>query len=283
MNQVSRVIDYYNGTLCDYRFFWNTQANKAMHYGYFDEKTRDHDSAVLKMNEVVSRMGRIKQGERVLDAGCGYGSSAQYLAKNVGCQVIGLTIVHDQAMLATQYVKDVGVSDDVKFEVGDYAHTAYEDKSFDVFWGLESICHALDKKLVIEEAYRLLNDGGRMIIADYMSRGNPPLNKKEQQRIDVVLEGWEMPSLPSAEWWASSLKDIGFRTVEVKDFTLNVLPNKRYRLAFLPNFLAHFIAYILLKLKVITLTRFKNVKAFVWHKINLKNGLWQYTTVVATK
>lgn len=283
MDQSSKVIDYYNRTLVDYKYFWNTPDNKAMHYGYYDESINDHNSAVLKMNEVVTMLGRVKQGEKVFDAGCGYGGSALYLAKNIGCRVTGLTIVPDQAELATRYAKDAGVSDDVKFEVGDYAHTAYEDKSFDVFWGLESICHAIDKKLVIKEAYRLLNDGGRMIITDYMSRSNFPLDKKEQQRMDVVLEGWEMPSLPSADWWASSLKETGFKTVEVNNLTPNVLPNKRYRLVFLPNFLAHFIALILLTLKVITPTRFNNVKAFIWHKDNLRDGLWQYTTVVATK
>ena len=283
MDQVSKVIDYYNGTLVDYKYFWNTPNNKAMHYGYYDETISNHDSAVLKMNEVVSKLGFVKKGDRVLDAGCGYGSSAQYLAKNMECRVTGLTIVPDQAKVATLYANNAGIGDDVKFEVGDYAHTNYDDNTFDVYWGLESICHALDKKLVISEAYRLLIDGGRMIITDYMSRNNPLLTKKEQLRIDVVLEGWEIPSLPSADWWVLSLTEAGFKTVEVNDLTLNVLRNKRYRLVFLPNSLAHFIAFILLKLKVITFTRFKNVKAFIWHKRNLRDGLWQYKTVVATK
>lgn len=282
MDQTSKVINYYNGTLFDYKFFWNTPNNKGIHYGYYDETTSGHDAAVLKMNEVVASFSQIAQGEKILDAGCGYGSSTQYLAKNFKCQVTGLTIVPDQAKLATQYAAEACL-ENVKFDVGDYAKTTYEDSSFDVFWGLESICHAQDKKAVISEAFRILNKDGRMVITDYMSRSIPPLNKEEQQRIQVVLDGYEMPSLPSVEWWVSSLKENGFKKVDVTDHTKNVLPNTRYRFVYLPDFLAHFIAYVLWKIKVITTIRFKNYKAFIWHKRNLKDGLWQYTTVVATK
>jgi cyclopropane-fatty-acyl-phospholipid synthase len=59
---------------------------------------------------------RLKPGERVLDIGCGWGSFAQYAAKNYGVEVVGITISREQQKLAQKRCEGLPVS----IELQDY-------------------------------------------------------------------------------------------------------------------------------------------------------------------
>src|SRR5206468_3719870 len=83
-------------TQCDYTWFWMSSDSLAMHFGYYDETVRTHDASLLKMNEVLARYAQITSHDHILDAGCGVGGSAIWLARIFGCQVKGITIVPEQ-------------------------------------------------------------------------------------------------------------------------------------------------------------------------------------------
>src|SRR5260221_13301439 len=82
--QQQQVIDYFDQTHNDYRFLWGIDRHFGLHCGFFDEQQRRHDDAVLHMNRVLTTMAGITPGERVLDAGCGIGGSALWLAARLG-------------------------------------------------------------------------------------------------------------------------------------------------------------------------------------------------------
>src|SRR3989338_6816636 len=130
--QINKVIKYYDSTVIDYMLLWTGSKDLAMHYGYYDDKTRNHLESLLKMNKVLSEFVRIYRNDEVLDAGCGYGGSAIWLAKNIGCKVAGLNIVPFQIERAKQFAREQGVADLVSFHNEDYAHTSFSSTSFDV-------------------------------------------------------------------------------------------------------------------------------------------------------
>src|SRR5262249_58415583 len=101
-------------------------------------------------------------------AGCGVGGSAVWLARTHAVEVVGVTLVASQVVRARRFAETSGVTGRVTFEQQDYTHTTFPDGTFDVVWAMESICHAPEKGLFVQEARRLLKPGGRLGVVEYM-------------------------------------------------------------------------------------------------------------------
>lgn len=279
--QIDKVNKYYDSTVIDYKAFWMGSEDQAMHFGYYDERTKSHKDSLLKMNEVLAGLASISRNDKVMDAGCGYGGSAVWLAKNKGCEVVGLTVVPYQVKKAKEFAEKNNLLNKVSFRQEDYAHTSFPDNSFTVVWGLESIVHAESKKDFVNEAYRVLKIGGRILISDCMLRENPPLSDTEKLIIDPWLRGWAMPSLLSPNEYKNLLEGSGFKNIKIYDLTNNVKQSLR-RLEKLSNLGLPF-ASVLRKLRLINQEHFGNAEASVVQSKALKMGLWRYTVITAEK
>src|SRR3989338_997704 len=95
------IINYYNQAHGDYRLVWNIDKTLSMHYGFYDKTNQNHADAVTNMNNILSRIARVKSKDRVLDAGCGVGGSSIWLAKNIGSKVVGININKKQVEIAS--------------------------------------------------------------------------------------------------------------------------------------------------------------------------------------
>jgi len=98
-----------------------------------------------RLNAALASGIRIRPGARILDAGCGIGGSAIWLARTFGAFVTGITPVESQVERARRIAGELGVADRVQFMEQDYTCTTFPDASFDVVWAMESVCHAADK------------------------------------------------------------------------------------------------------------------------------------------
>src|SRR5712691_3709996 len=91
--QVARVQEYYNHTWLDYRLLWLNPKNRAIHFGYWDQQTHNHADSLINMNRQLAARLDLRAGQRILDAGCGVGGSAMWLAQAYDVEVIGINIV----------------------------------------------------------------------------------------------------------------------------------------------------------------------------------------------
>src|SRR5258708_15995704 len=161
-------------TWLDYRRLWINSQNRAIHLGYWEKHPRSHAQSLLAMNRVLASHLGIRSGQRILDAGCGVGGSAIWLAKTYDVEVLGITPVASQVARAQRYAQEQGVADQASFEQQDYTHTVFPDATFDVLLSMENLCHAPDKRLVLAEARRLLRPGGRVGLLEYIPPPPPP-------------------------------------------------------------------------------------------------------------
>ena len=144
---LKKVIQYYEATTFDYGL-WTTKESQAIHLGMYDENAEWHPEALLNTNRVLADLIGIAKGEKVLDAGCGWGGSCFWLAENRNAQVTGLNLVpkhHKRCLKNAKKRKKKGKSHPY-FVIGDYTKTPFKSESFDVVWALETVCHAYDKK-----------------------------------------------------------------------------------------------------------------------------------------
>ncbi len=214
----TEVVDYYENTRFDYRVAWLSRNNPAIHFGYYDEKARFHQEALLRLNEVMADLADIRPGERVLDAGCGLGASSLWLAAERGARVDGITPVPGQVREARKRAAEAGLGERVQFDMADYHQTPFPEHSFDVVWACESLCHSPRKSDFYQEAFRLLKPEGRLVIAEYMRKARP-LDKLQEELLSQWLKGWAIPDIDTAEEHRNNAQNAGFEAIDIRDIT----------------------------------------------------------------
>jgi cyclopropane fatty-acyl-phospholipid synthase-like methyltransferase len=218
---------HYDDCYQDYLFAWCNKENLALHYGYWDEQTTSHHQALLNKNQVLYDLCGIKSTDHVLDAGCGIGGSSIWMAKQHNNQVTAITISKQQTKYAQQHAKRQGVSEKTNFEVSDFCATPFAEASFDVVWGLESVCHALNKGDFLKEAFRLLKPGGRLVVCDgFILRRE--FSDDEWKDIVTCLNGWAVPNLCSRDGFTQLLEQNYFQDISFNDITAETLPSADY-------------------------------------------------------
>lgn len=223
---LKKLIDYYKKTTFDYSVAWHDRDNPAIHFGYYDEQARFHKQALLRLNEVLADLAGITSGCRVLDAGCGLGASALWLAKTRQAQVTGISPVPEQIRNARISALEQGLESFVRFEQADYHQTPFPDRSFHVVWACESLCHSPAKHLFYQEAFRLLRPGGVLVIAEYMRTGRP-LSERQEFLLADWLSGWVIPDIDTAEEHQSHAENAGFSGMAIRDITAHTWVSHR--------------------------------------------------------
>lgn len=84
--------------------------DKRMMYtcAYWKDADNLDDAQEAKLDLVCRKLG-LKQGDRVLDIGCGWGSFAKYAAEKYGVDVVGITVSVEQAALARERCKGLPI------------------------------------------------------------------------------------------------------------------------------------------------------------------------------
>ncbi len=86
----------------------------------FSRKARTLEQAQLAKRELVCTKLDLRQGERLLDIGCGWGSLVVHAATRHGVRAVGVTLSPSQAELARARVAKAGLQDQVEIRLGDY-------------------------------------------------------------------------------------------------------------------------------------------------------------------
>ncbi|WGH78432.1 cyclopropane-fatty-acyl-phospholipid synthase family protein [Jannaschia ovalis] len=77
------------------------------------------NAQIAKYASIVDRMD-VKEGDHVLEIGCGWGGFAEYAAGTRGLRVTGLTLSREQLAYARARIEKAGLSDRVELKLQDY-------------------------------------------------------------------------------------------------------------------------------------------------------------------
>ena len=121
----SDISRYYDLSEVHYRKTWDLDKSRSLHYGYWDDSVKNFHEALLNINKVLAEIAEIKEGENILDAGCGVGGSSLWLAKEKNCTVTGISLNKRQIDKANALANALGVHEKVSFEQKDYTNTFY--------------------------------------------------------------------------------------------------------------------------------------------------------------
>lgn len=158
---------------------------------------------------------RLTAGMTALDIGSGAGGPAVTIATHTGAEVVGVDLSPVRIASATRHTSACGAMDRVTFVEGDAARLPFPDRSFDVCYSLEAICHIPDKQRVHAEAYRVLKPGGRYVGYDWFEADSLTAQQRERF-IEPVCRHHCLPSLATPATQESFLRHAGFTPVEVR-------------------------------------------------------------------
>jgi cyclopropane-fatty-acyl-phospholipid synthase len=130
---------------------------------FFAEGAETLEAAQEEKLETVARKLALKEGDRVLDVGCGWGSFPLRAATKHGASVVGITLSPPQAEKARLRAEEAGVADRVEIRVMDYRDLAGE--RFDAIASIGMVEHVGEEQIDVyaRALASLLEPGGRLL------------------------------------------------------------------------------------------------------------------------
>jgi len=126
-----------------------------------DTKTLE-EAQKNKIDHIVKKLD-IKQGQKILEVGCGWGGMAFEIAKQKGCEVLGISLSKNQINYCKKKAKELGLDNQVNFELADYRETQGQ---YDRIYSVGMFEHVGKKfyKAFFESINRLLKDDGIFLL-----------------------------------------------------------------------------------------------------------------------
>ncbi|THH41284.1 methyltransferase domain-containing protein [Neolewinella litorea] len=223
-----RIRDFYDQSTPLWLDTWGEQ----MHHGYYgpDGKRKvAHQQAQIDMIEALLEWGLApdREVERFLDAGCGVGGSSRYLARKYPrAQGLGVTLSPVQAHRGNALNRQEELSGRVNLIAKDvYELTPETSGRFDLIWSMESAEHMEDKEGLFRLFRSLLRPGGRLLMATWCHRDEPPyLSPTDQYTLQRICELYHLPPLVSLSELERAATSAGLNQVRMDDWSQAVEP-----------------------------------------------------------
>jgi len=125
--------------------------------GQYDQKDEAQDERFRLLSHLI-------EGQRVLEVGCGNGDLTLEIARH-GFDVVGIEISKPGIRKAIRLARKESLDAKAQFMVMDATSLEYPDNSFDTVLIPEALAHVRDYKKLLEEAVRVVKNGGRIIVS----------------------------------------------------------------------------------------------------------------------
>ncbi|KAL9005186.1 MAG: hypothetical protein Q9188_002022 [Gyalolechia gomerana] len=215
-----------------------------VHHGYFLEPTDTKERAQIRLIELLLERAKLEKGSTVLDVGCGIGGTSRYLAKQLDCNVTGLTISGKQVEMALKltFEQNPGhkakVSDEesISFGTGSVQFIELDAERlghwptpptgifhcFHCIWISEAMSHLPDKKLFFRNAFRLLESDGKLVVADWF-KAEGLTDAQFETDIKPIEDGMLLPPLCTQSEYVRLAEKAGLKVFsEPLDISQNV-------------------------------------------------------------
>jgi SAM-dependent methyltransferase len=163
-----------------------------------------------RSTEELLQRANFQQGQRVLDVGCGVGTTATLIARRFGAHITAVDISPLMLDRARANVRSTGLEGQVVVERGDILSLRFADNSFDRVLA-EAVTMFVDRPCAAKELVRVCRPGGRVLTTEFLWR-KPPTPEARQIFLGEVCPGMNFDVL---EEWVEIYRGAGLHDVQV--------------------------------------------------------------------
>lgn len=145
-----------------------------VHWGYWDDPndfsvdSGNFNQAARNVSEKILEKAGIKDNQKILDVGCGYGGTIRMLNEAFSnCELVGINIDQKQIRRAEDITKEKN-NNKISFIEADALNLPFDDGSVDAVLAVESIFHFDSREKFLKECSRVLRKGGRVVLSDFV-------------------------------------------------------------------------------------------------------------------
>jgi len=166
----------------DFYKLWLDREEMQYTCAYFPHSDMTLEQAQIAKLHHVCRKLALKPGDKVVEAGCGWGGLARFMARHYGVNVKAYNISKEQVKYARQRAEKEGLCEQIEYILDDYRNIQGD---FDVFVSVGMLEHVAisDYKELGEIARRCLKLNGRGLIHTIARTSEGPMNAWIERRI----------------------------------------------------------------------------------------------------
>jgi ubiquinone/menaquinone biosynthesis C-methylase UbiE len=180
--------------------------NKPMeNKGWFGQWSNQYDRTLGSISfhrgllDLVVRNARVKNGDQILDLGCGTGLLSLKCLQKAHCSVTGADYSKEMLGIFKDKIKKLKLNDRISLCLMDAASLKFKDRTFDKVVSSVALHHLKDKLPALKRIRRVLKPGGLFIIGEVdMDATGKHTDTKRLKRMLRVLEQEWIPALKDA-------------------------------------------------------------------------------------
>jgi ubiquinone/menaquinone biosynthesis C-methylase UbiE len=182
-----------------------------------------HLGGVSATDKIIRRC-QINKTSYVLDVGCGAGVTPCYIAREIGCRVVGVDIVPAMIERANEEARRNRVEHLVQFRTGDALDLPFDPGTFDVLFTESVTAITGDAQKALNEYVRVLQPGGYVGLNESTTLKSPP-------PPDVIA--WASQDLGATvtlitrDEWIQLMENAGLVEIEAEVFNISTQEETR--------------------------------------------------------
>jgi 27-O-demethylrifamycin SV methyltransferase len=205
---------------------WLYVMGDNLHYGCFEPEDIGLGDATVKLIDNLAALVEMDEDSSVLDVGCGVGQPAFHLYEKFGCRITGITLSPRGVEIAREKCSEKGYSDKIEFYEADALDNGFPSNTFDIAWVMESSHLMRDKRRLFEENFRVLKNGGSMLLCDLVLRRE--LTHRDlfsyRKEFTMLEKTFGKARMETLEFYENKMIERGFSEVEVYDISKQAQP-----------------------------------------------------------
>lgn len=176
----------------------------------------------LLFEEKMSHDLNIKEGDKVLDMGCGRGRVAAHVATMTNAKVTGFNIDDVQLASAQEYASLNQLTDKCQFIKANLNEPfPFKNDSFDSLYQIQVLTYAKNKEELFAEMFRVLKPGGKISFLDWVQLDNYDMNNAHHRdllnRVKPLIGAIDTPTPDEIK---NTLEKVGFKVLLNKDISV---------------------------------------------------------------
>lgn len=163
-----------------------------------------------RTTEELLQRANIQPEHRVLDVGCGVGTTAIEVASRFGAHVTAVDVSSVMLERAQANVQRAGLTEKIDVEYGDITAMQFPDNTFDRVIA-EAVTMFVDRSSAASELVRVCRPGGQVLATEFLWR-KPPTPEARQIFLGEVCPGMNFDTMDE---WVQIYSNAGLSQVDV--------------------------------------------------------------------